>query len=119
MKDQRIGFGPSGERFPVHAPANPLYGRGALLGLAIGDAVAGGSPDQLGTINDATAMACELVASLMAHGALDRADLAARYGRSVGFASQVSTHALARTAPIGLFFADRREALIDAALDDA
>jgi len=101
-----IGFDPSGKPFPVHAAANPLYGRGALLGLAVGDAlgttlefttpagtayptlmegphreIIGQGPFRLaaGQVTDDTQMASCLAASLMAQGRLDLDDVATRY----------------------------------------
>lgn len=107
--DALIGLGPDGEAYPVAAPPSVDLGRarGALLGLAVGDAygttlefstpaglppfpelaagphreVTGGGPFRLvaGQVTDDTQMACCLAASLMANGQLEPADLGRRY----------------------------------------
>lgn len=106
--DLLIGIGPDGELYPVPAPRSvvPTRGRGALLGLAVGDALGttlefsspqvpplprlldgphremtGGGPFRLppGQVTDDTQMACCLKASLMANGQLEPEDVGRRY----------------------------------------
>ncbi len=106
--DLLIGIGPDGEAYPVHAPRSVERdrGRGALLGLAVGDALGttlefkafdvphlpqllagphtelrGGGPFNVlpGQVTDDTQMATCLCASLMAQGQLVATELAQRY----------------------------------------
>lgn len=109
MSDDRFsmpGFGPDGRPFAVQAKVRPDRGRGALLGLAVGDAlgttlqftsprvpplptrvdgphvdITGGGPFRLvpGQVTDDTQMASCLAASLMQKGRFDVVDVAARY----------------------------------------
>lgn len=104
--DSPPGLRPDGKPFPVHSVADPDRVRGALLGLAAGDAlgttlefstpscprfpelargphrsIAGGGPFRVaaGQVTDDTQMAVCLTRSLMERGMLDVDDVAARY----------------------------------------
>lgn len=174
-----IGLEPDQPLFTAPAAVDAERGRGALLGLCVGDALGttlefsmpsvkplpklitgphtqmeGRGPFGLepGQVTDDTHMACCLAASLMSRGELDLDDVAARYlgwrlhafdigtltttalgqivigvppdsaGMEVWLEDRrhpAGNGSLMRTAPIGVFFADRPEQRRIASLQDS